>query len=332
MNDLVFSCTPTLSADIIARAGVELQREDFLLRSRVGGEDVDLMVRPDGTYCDSLDRWSPEKHNLVIWNTVTVADESALKGPRGVICEEAEYSFVLIWNSRSKDAKTSSFRMEGIILPKETRSAGGRGRSFVFAHEFLPGEIKGTLTLSLLMFIKKPATTVGRWEFRLANVQGFKFQPAFWTKEYLFEKNVLNFPIIEIEDDSEPMWWVDIGALEDPMSDMFDKSNICVYVNKANPGFQALEKSKNDKAMWAFHVEIMSTAYYLLIEFLREKENGEELLKRIQADEVFEPNSIASVLSLFIKGAGMRIGRASKGKDFYREICIAMQARLGWEA
>ena len=114
---------------------------------------------------------------------------------------------------------------------------------FTFCHEFLPGEISGSLELKLNLYIDEPAKTLQPSEQGLMNEAGVSLGQIEAVQMNL-SNEFIDFPTREITDSSLPLWWLELKGWEDPTQDSFDRNHVQLYVNTAHKASKVLLDDK----------------------------------------------------------------------------------------
>ena len=104
----------------------------------------------------------------------------------------------------------------------------------------------------------------------------------------------MEFPIEECNSKEQPLWWVEFSQWEDPRVDLFNKENICVYLNTYYDACPMVgETIKNIDLL----VQIISTVYFLIFTRMNDED-----LNATKYDIGLNPNSICSIMHQFILG------------------------------
>lgn len=238
---------------------------------------------------DSLESWKIEDDGLRIIRQVTLEYPKILKGKDGVACENAEIGICIIWTNRM-------LSQMGYILPVSVVKSG-LGEQYNFRYEFPAGEIKGDLSLETVIYIKTAAKNVKADEMHLINEAGVTVG-AVDTVSLNFENAYMDFPIKDVKDPNQPIWWLELKQWEDPRYDVFDEDNICLYLNSYYDYCPKVgDKIKNIELL----IEIISTAYMMII--LKIDEMG--FLNDTLNDVNLEPRSISKVIFYFYKNCAV---------------------------
>ena len=237
---------------------------------------------------DSLESWKISADGLRLLRRIVIESPSFLKGPKGIICRNAEIGVCIIWNNRA-------LTQMGYIKP-ESCGIDGEKLFFNFKHEFKPGEIRGDLLLDTVLYIKKPAAEVFEDEKSLANEAGVTVGEID-SIILSFDNNNMDFPIRDVNDSNQPLWWLEFGPWEDPTKDLFNEDTVCLYLNsyyESCPKFG--DRIKNIDLL----IEIITSAYMMII--LKIKEMGDYYLKQTIDGNDLAPGSISAVMNYFYNG------------------------------
>ena len=237
---------------------------------------------------DSLESWKISDDGLRLSRRIIIESPAFLKGPHGVVCRNAEVGVCIIWNNRA-------LTQMGYIMP-ESFGYDGERMFFNFKHDFLPGEIKGDLLLDTVLYIKKPAAEIYDDEKSLANEAGVTVGELD-SVVLVFDNSNMEFPIRDVNESNQPLWWLEFGPWEDPTKDLFNEDTVCLYLNSYYESCPKLgDRIKNIDLL----VEIISSAYMMI--FLKIKDMGEIYLKQTLEGNDLEPGSISAVMNYFYNG------------------------------
>lgn len=251
MEDLSFY--PTLTEDLIEKCGCTCDKYTF----GYFAEETYRTLRSTGKTSikleDSNECWKAENNGLRISRRVTVENPKCLYGKDGVVCSNACFDICIIWNSKT-------LTQTGYIKPTSVRHSG-ESIEYTFLYDFGPGDIKGDLTLDTVFYVSKEADYVPDDEKDLINEAGVIVGTVDSTSIDLGSL-YMDFPIREVKDPDEPLWWLEFHQWEDPRSDPFSEDYVCLYLNTAYPNCpKAGTSAKNLDLL----IEILSTAYMMII-------------------------------------------------------------------
>lgn len=282
---------PTLTDKMRDQASINVK--PFVLSYKNEGVYFPLTMKGKGRIRveDPRQIWKAETHGLRVCFSVTIERSDYLYGPKGIICKDAEYGLCLTW-------KNNALSQMGYIMPKQ-RGSDSLER-YDFDHLFKPGEIKGDLTFELIIYVKSAAEIIRKGEEALMNEEGVVIGDLGVT-ELTFSDDSMAFPIMEVENSTRPLWWLELSDWSDPKTDSFDMNHVCLYINTARPGYQSSGLSTFDGGML---VEIVTTCYLMLFQ---EVESRGCLNEVLQGGTDVEAGSIGRVLFYFAKGCDPKL-------------------------
>lgn len=232
---------------------------------------------------DSLESWKIESDGLRIIRQVTVEYPQTFKGKNGISCSSAEIGICIIWNNRE-------LTQMGYIMPTSVVKRGN-AEIYNFLHEFPAGEIKGDLSLETVVYIKKAAEIVPDDEKHLINEAGVTVGDIDLIS-LSFDNVYMDFPIKDIKESGQPLWWLELKQWEDPRKDSFDEDCVCLYLNSYY-GYcpKVGDTIKNVELL----VEIISTAYLMIIKKIDDMGYLNDTLNDVN----LEPGSISKIIYYF---------------------------------
>lgn len=206
-----------------------------------------------------------------------------LYGSGGIACTDADIGLCIIWVNRS-------LTQMGTILPAVEYMDDAK-KVYEFDHEFQPGTLQGDLSMEMQLYIKKSASLIPPEEKTLMNDEGVTV--GLIDETHLdFGSMYMEFPITEVHNKNQPMWWLDLSDWSEPKQDLFTDDNLCIYLNTAYESCPKLgEAIKNADVL----VDIITTSYTML--FKRVMDCG--YLADTINDVDLETGSISKVLFYF---------------------------------
>lgn len=232
---------------------------------------------------DNLETWKIETDGLRIVRQVTVEYPQTLKGKDGVACREADIGICIIWNNRA-------LTQMGYIMPL-TVAKTGNSEVYNFMYEFPAGEIKGDLSLETVIYIKKAADIVAEDETHLINEAGVTVGSVD-SVSLSFDNMYMDFPIKDVKENNQPLWWMELKQWEDPRRDPFDEDYVCLYLNSHYDYCPKVgDTIKNVELL----IEIISAAYLMIIQKIDDMGYLNDTLN----DVGLEPGSISKVIYYF---------------------------------
>lgn len=292
MYDLSFF--PVLTEELLEDCGCHTEKYYFSFIYQ--GQEYELKQSGKNTIRLSLPPemaeivWKSEEDGLSIVKKVKFDHPHLLHGKQGIAPIGSEIGVCIIWTNRL-------LTQTGYILPSSDISTP-TGRLCMFQYSFEPGEIKGDLELSLVMFLKKPSGAVAVDETHLINEAGVTLGEI-ESLSLDFNSVYMEFPIEECKAKDQPLWWVEFSEWEDPRVDLFTKENICLYLNTAYDACPVVgETIKNIDML----ICIVSSAYLLIFQRM-----SDEDLYATKNDIGLNPNSICSIMHQFILGCNSNL-------------------------
>ena len=283
MNELSFF--PVLTEELIEACGCRCSKYTFSYNDANQEQELKQSGKNTVKLSEPSDSWKVEQDGLILKKEVRIAHPHLLYGKRGIAPQGTQIGICIIWTNRF-------LTQTGYILPVVDNTTP-TGRTCTFRHEFLPGEIKGDLELSLVIYLKEQAKDIVAGENHLINEAGVTLGDI-ETLSLDFNSIYMEFPIEECNAKDQPLWWVEFSQWEDPRVDLFSKENICLYLNTAYDDCPMVGESiKNLELL----IQIISTTYLLIFKKLNDEE-----LHDTKNDVGLNPNSICSIMHQFILG------------------------------
>lgn len=284
MDNLYFF--PTTNNEMIEEAGCYC--DDYVFSYYLEGSYVLLNAKGKTTLRleDPQEIWRVDQDGLCIERKIVLEYPDILKGKDGVACREAEVGICIIWNNKA-------LKQMGYIMPNYVHKEGN-GNVIEFKYEFPPGNIQGDLSLDTVVYIKTPADHVAPDETHLMNEAGVSVGTL--DSVYIsFDNPYMEFPVVDIKDPNQPLWWLELKQWEDPRTDPFNDEYVCLYLNSHYDACPKVgDKIKNIDLL----IEIITTCYLMIINKIAEM----GCLKDTQNDVNLEPGSIAKVIQFFYQG------------------------------
>lgn len=241
---------PTLTDELIETAGISSTAYAYSYQI----EDIDTKLIGKGKNVVKFDdeAWKVERDGLRIRRRIVIEYPTVLYGSTGIACSDAELGICIIWVNRS-------LTQMGTILPANEYMTDA-SKVYEFDYEFMPGTLKGDLSLEMQLYIKKAAEEVLSDEKSLMNDEGV-------TVGVIDEINLdfgsmyMDFPIAEINNKKQPMWWLELSDWSEPKEDLFNEDNLCIYLNTAYESCPKLgDTIKNADVL----IDIVTTSYVML--------------------------------------------------------------------
>lgn len=272
MKELYFY--PTLSESNIKDFGVNIEEFSFKYK------EVSLQIDETGVLRNPEEKtWLVQNNGMNMNTSLRLKTPETLYGKNGVMCKGASIGFYAVWSNPST-MQSGSCKLESTD-----------GINFELSHYFPPETINGTLNVTIHAYVEKPAEKVGEGEDFLMNESGVSIGIVA-SKSVLLNDDYLSFPILKVEKEDKPLWWVDL-EWEDPKVDRFD-NYVTVYLNKK---FKTYPRRWKDSE---FLCTIIASVYFLIIKKLRAQDDG--IMRSIfEGSDEFEEFSVCSVMSHFCR-------------------------------
>ena len=279
---------PTITEEILDNAGCVCGKYDFNYRI----EDQYKALRAKGKTTvrleDSLESWKVENDGLRISRQISFEYPTFLYGDAGVAPSDSQLGICIIWTNRN-------LTQMGYILPHSEANNNGK-LIYNFLYEFEPGLIKGDLQLETVLYLKKSADEVSEKEQNLVNIAGVTVG-MIDVVSLDFDSLYMDFPIRDVKEKDQPLWWIEFNQWEDPTKDPFSEDTICLYLNSYYDYCPKVGDSiKNIELL----IEIISTAYLLIFEKIRDM-SEQYFINTIDGIDL-EPGSISMVMNYFYRG------------------------------
>lgn len=253
---------PKMSRDLLVKTGYSSAIYEFYYRYQ--GEDRELKSTPTDTstsraailqLSDQACHWHPESSNLTAKCRCVINVPMFLFGENGLAAADGGIIGVAVmW--MNPDASQRGVVRIGEINKRSASPCIIEGKI-----DFLPKQLRGTLILQTILYLKERGNPQGGEKFQASN-NGTILGILDETR-VIIDGNGSIFPIHEISSPNEPLWWVrcDWG---DPLEDSFTDDNFCIYLNTSHKDYAALNVNEGLKNS-ALLLEIVSSALQLLI-------------------------------------------------------------------
>ncbi len=277
---------PQLTGEMQENSGINCSQYDFSYMYQNNRYELKQKGSSTIKLSDPLELWKIESEGITLSKTINIAYPLLLQGPHGIACRNAEIGICIMWTNKT-------LTQTGCILPV-TDIISDTGRTCSFDYTFPPGSIKGDLELSVVLYIKKRADQIFQDEEYLMNEEGVTVGEI-ESVVLDFNSIYMEFPIEEYYSAKDPLWWVYFSQWEDPKTELFDKENLCLYLN---PYYSACPMAGEEIKNIDLLIDIMATTYLMI--FIKIRENPEDL-KATQQNLGLENNSICSIMHQFIE-------------------------------
>lgn len=272
---------PTLTDELKDAAG--FSSTPYTFSYSVEGIDYKLVGRGKSVVKFDDEAWKVERDGLRVRRRVVVEYPDILYGGSGIACSDAELGLCIIWINRS-------LTQMGTILPQNEYD-NDSSKVYEFDYEFAPGTLKGDLNLEMQLYIRKPAISIRSDEKSLMNDEGVTV--GVLDETHLdFGSMYMEFPITEVNNKKQPMWWLELSDWSEPKEDLFNEENLCIYLNTA---YESCPKLGDTIKYADVLIDIITTAYVML--FKRVMDCG--CLADTINDVGLEQGSISKILFYF---------------------------------
>lgn len=265
-------CYPTLNENNATEYGINVDELLFTYDEIVLSEDEKGVLRNPNEKT-----WLVQSNGMTMKTSIRLKSPEKLYGKAGILCSGAQIGFYAVWSNKSTMQSDS------------VKFTSADGINYEFRYFFNPETINGTLNVEIHAFVESPAENVRPEERFLMNDKGVSLGVVA-SKSVLLNDDHLSFPILKVEDDNKPLWWVTL-EWDDPTIERFENC-VAVFLNKK---FKSYPKSGKDAE---FLCTILASVYFLIIKKLKAKDD--EILRSIfNGSDEFEEFSVCSVMSHF---------------------------------
>lgn len=272
---------PTLTDELKDASGVS--STPYTYSYRLEGNDHKLVGKGKNVVKFDDEAWKVERDGLRLRRRITIEYPDVLFGSNGIACSGAELGVCIIWVNRS-------LKQMGTIVPI-SEFVNEASIVYEFDYEFAAGILKGDLNLEMQLYIKKSADIVSPEESFLMNDEGVTVGTI--DEIHLdFGSMYMEFPITEIRNKTQPMWWLELSDWSEPKEDLFDEDNLCIYLNTA---YESCPRMGETIKYADVLIDIITTSYVML--FKRIMECG--CLADTINDVGLEQGSICKILFYF---------------------------------
>lgn len=209
------------------------------------------------TLLDNNGLWNMDEFNLGLEFKCSISNPSILFGPKGVACSDAELGLGIVWTS-SDSKQRGTFIIDSIMNTNISQS-------FSKTLLFDKAQLRGSVNFKVIIYLLNSGNP-NIVEMHLANKTGLIVGEH---NQYtlLLDGEGSEFPMYEVFEPKKPLWYINCNWV-DPNCDSF-QSSVAIYINKANPNYKYLDKSKktfNNQLL----VEILSSSYNIILNKLQE--------------------------------------------------------------
>lgn len=276
---------PTLTDELKDASGVS--STPYAYSYSVDNIDYKLVGKGKNIVKFDDEAWKVERDGLRIRRRITIEYPDVLYGRNGIACTGSELGVCIIWVNRS-------LTQMGTILPVNEYMTDA-SKVYEFDYAFAPGILKGDLSLEMQLYIKRSAETVQSDEKSLMNDEGVTVGTL--DEIHLdFGNMYMEFPITEIKNNKQPMWWLELSDWSEPKEDLFNEDNLCIYLNTA---YESCPRMGETIKYADVLIDIITTAYVMLFK------------------RVMDCNCLADT----INDVGLEQGSISKVLFYFKDSC-----------
>ncbi len=275
---------PTITDSLMEEAGYTAA--EYIFSYSLDGTEKKLISKGKSTIKleDPFEAWKLDNDGVRLKRKISFEFPEELYGKNGVACTGAELGVCIIWINRA-------LTQMGTILPTNEYTEDSI-KHYEFNHYFSGGTIKGDLELRLQAYIKKASGNVSFDEEHLMNEEGVTVG-TFDIARVDFGSIYMEFPIQEISNKAQPLWWLETSIWTDPRVDSFSEENVKIYLNTA---YESCPKFGDTIKHEDVLIDIIATVYTMLFNRVDEL----KLLNDTIDDINLEPGSICKMLQHFV--------------------------------
>ncbi|KAB8125582.1 hypothetical protein F9U64_22375 [Gracilibacillus oryzae] len=216
-------------------------------------------------------------HDVNLNFELEIENPQFLFGPNGLSDEDGVLGIAVRWYSRD------SAQMK--IQPVSTLTASDEHFYNETELTIEKGIIRGKLTIEIILYMAQPG--IKQKQIASGTVLG-----TLHSTLILIDGNSSMFPILEVDDPSRPLWWVECN-FEDPLYDSFTDDNVAIIINigHRNARHLKLEKGIGSSPLL---LEILATGMQIIIEEAKETGEWDDILRNRS-----EPGSIGEAIYYF---------------------------------
>mgnify|MGYP001467968043 CR=1 FL=1 len=222
--------------------------------------------------------WDPELHNVDFHFEIEIENPRFLFGNNGLTDSKGELGVAIRWHSRD----SSQMRIKPVGIIKST--------DYNFYHKdklsIEKGVIRGQITLEVLLYMYSPSP--------MQQVAAGTILGTLSSCNILIDGNSSMFPILEIDDPTKPLWWVECN-FEDALYDSFTDDHVSIIINV---GHRNAKHLKLDRGIGSspLLLEILGSGIQTIIEEAKLQGDWEDIINNRS-----EPGSIGEAIYYFIE-------------------------------
>lgn len=241
--------------------------------------EVSLEEGQENTFqlLDPKVHWDPEIHEVEFHFEFEIENPRFLFGKNGLTDDEGILGVAIRWYSRD----SAQMRIEPVATLKSTDSNFYHKKNL----KIEKGILRGKLTLEVILYMHQPSPN--------QHIVGGTILGTLGSTNILIDGNSSMFPILEIDDPSKPLWWVECN-FEDALYDSFTDDNVSIILNV---GHRHARQLKLDKGIGSspLLIEILASGIQTIIEEAKNAGDWEDILNNKS-----EPGSIGEAIYYFV--------------------------------
>jgi len=249
-----------------------------------GNTEIQLDVEAEGNaviISDSNLDWDLSKHGLALRKTISLKNVGLFFGENGVAQDGAVLGIAAIVSSLTSN-RTEVFR----IVEFDSKSHPIKKECEIILPK---GIFRGHLYLRTALYLVRSTNKKTGYACSSGTIIGTLGKTTIETTDRLL------FPIVEVDEPKEPIWWVRCNWT-DATEDIFEESNVCIFLNRGHKNFNLID-TDSEKKCTPYLADIVCTAIQMMIE--KAMHNTEEW-KKIQTIPNHLEGSVAYVLNYII--------------------------------
>ena len=308
----VISLYPQLNEDILTKVRYEYSEYEFYYTS--DDEEYDLKSEGiDGSELifrlnDDRGAWTPDSYNLGIHRSLDCMSCMNMFGEKGIACQEAVIGVALAWSS-------SNSRQRGTIPYSGDITNTCVPQNLELDCAFNKAQLRGSVELETVLYIKEPAKEPKENEKHLANKKGYLLGTLGEKIIIQFDGSGSMFPIFEEQKPGCPLWRVACDW-DDPLYDAFSDC-VKIYLNKAHRSYKQIDRTNEKTFVPQLLNEIMASALTLIITKIK---SDEDAWAAIQTGDNPQEGSLASAIDYFCNTLGWKTDSPEKLSLSIREF------------
>lgn len=276
---------PTLTNNLIEKSGFKINEIKINYLKNGVTRKLELTPIEENQYFldDEFGSWTPLENNLNIDMECTILDKNILFDEEYGVANKNSFLGVAINYYCRKTNKNVSKKIIEVKYDENEPKL-----NFNINLNFDKGELADKLGLKVVLYVDKSFEND-----MFANSSG-TILGVYRELEIFIEGKGSLFPIKIINDRSKPLWFAEFNFI-DVSEDLFEESNICLYLNKAHKDFKNL--NTEGTIITPLMKEIISEFIALFIEDVVSKENVENIC----AFDYEEEQAIGNVTKYWLK-------------------------------